>query len=94
MLEGAFTLELKGMPPRVVKAGEAMVEPPNSEMTGYNRSTTEMTKVAIFYVSKADAPFLNPLHWPRLGPGPTDLNQKMTVAAMQMADMKVWAQLS
>ena len=62
VLEGAFTLELKGMPPKVVKAGEALVEPPNTEMTGYNRSATEMTKVVIFYVSKAGDPFLNPLH--------------------------------
>ena len=62
VLEGAFTLELKGMPPKVVKAGEAMVEPPNSEMTGYNRSATEMTKVVIFYVSKVGSPLLNPLH--------------------------------
>ena len=50
------------MPSKVVKAGEAMVEPPNTEMTGYNRSATEMTKVVIFYVSKAGGPFLNPLH--------------------------------
>jgi hypothetical protein len=29
-----------------------------------------------------------------LGSGLIDHNQKMTVAAMQMADMKVWAQRS
>ena len=29
-----------------------------------------------------------------LGSGLIDLSQKMTVAAMQMADMKVWAQRS
>src|SRR5437016_5292799 len=29
VLEGAFTLELKGKGPIVVKAGEALVEPPN-----------------------------------------------------------------
>src|ERR671913_1576323 len=38
ILEGAFTLELEGRPPITVKAGEAMVEPPNVKMTGYNRS--------------------------------------------------------
>ncbi|AMJ60678.1 hypothetical protein AXW83_10600 [Bosea sp. PAMC 26642] len=62
VLEGAFTLELKGKPPVVVKAGEAYVEPPLVEMTGYNRSTTELTKVVIFYVSSRDTPFLDPLH--------------------------------
>ena len=61
VLEGAFTLELEGRPPLTVKAGEAMVEPPNVAMTGYNRSTTETTRVVIFYVSAVDTPFLDPL---------------------------------
>ena len=61
VLEGAFTLELEGRPPLTVKAGEAMVEPPNVAMTGYNRSTTETTKVVIFYVSANDTPFLDML---------------------------------
>jgi quercetin dioxygenase-like cupin family protein len=58
VLEGAFTLELEGRPPMTVKAGEAMVEPPNVAMTGYNRSS-ETTKVVIFYVSANDTPFLD-----------------------------------
>jgi quercetin dioxygenase-like cupin family protein len=58
VLEGAFTLELEGRPPLTVKAGEAMVEPPNVAMTGYNRSS-ETTKVVIFYVSTNDTPFLD-----------------------------------
>ena len=62
VLEGAFTLELKGQPPIVVKAGEAMVEPTNVEMIGYNRSTTELTKVIIFYVSPPNTPFLDMAH--------------------------------
>jgi quercetin dioxygenase-like cupin family protein len=62
VVEGAFTLELKGQAPIVVKAGEAMVEPPNVEMTGYNRSTTEQTKVIIFYVSTPNTPFLDMTH--------------------------------
>jgi quercetin dioxygenase-like cupin family protein len=62
VVEGAFTLELKGQPPIVVKAGEALVEPPNVEMTGYNRSTTEATKVVIFYVSTPNTPFLDMTH--------------------------------
>ncbi|MCK1287156.1 cupin domain-containing protein [Bradyrhizobium sp. 44] len=60
VLEGAFTLELEGKPPLTVKAGEAMVEPPNVAMTGYNRTTGE-TRVVIFYVSAVDTPFLDPL---------------------------------
>jgi quercetin dioxygenase-like cupin family protein len=35
VLEGAFTLDLEGQAPLTVKAGEAMVEPPNVNMTGY-----------------------------------------------------------
>lgn len=55
-------LELDGRAPITVKPGEAMVEPQNVTMTGYNRSATEMTKVVIFYVSAPDTPFLDPLH--------------------------------
>src|SRR5215212_8381243 len=62
VLEGAFTLELKGEAPIVVKAGEALVEPPNVEMTGYNRSTMEPNKVVIFYVSTPNTPFLDMTH--------------------------------
>jgi quercetin dioxygenase-like cupin family protein len=62
VLEGAFTLELKDRSPVTVKAGEAMVEPPNVAMTGYNPSATEVTKVVVFYVSAPDTPFLDPLH--------------------------------
>ena len=61
VLEGAFTLELKGREPVVVKAGEAFVEPPNTAMTGFNKSATEMTKVVVFYVSTPGKPFLDPL---------------------------------
>jgi quercetin dioxygenase-like cupin family protein len=62
VLEGVFTLELKGRPPIMVKAGEAIVEPPNVEMTGFNRSTSELTKVVIVYVSTPGTPFLDPMH--------------------------------
>ena len=61
VVEGAFTLELKGQPVKTVKAGEAMIEPPNTEMTGYNRSATGDTKVVIFYVSAPETPFLSPV---------------------------------
>jgi quercetin dioxygenase-like cupin family protein len=62
ILEGAFTLELEGHEPITVKAGQAMVEPPNVRMTGYNRSGTEPLRVVIFYVSDPDKPFLDPIH--------------------------------
>lgn len=59
VVEGAFTLELDGREPIVVKAGQALVEPPNVKMTGYNRSTSEQTRVVIFYSSVPDTPFLD-----------------------------------
>jgi quercetin dioxygenase-like cupin family protein len=60
VLEGAFTLELEGRKPVVLKAGQAMVEPPGVKMTGYNRSATEPLKVVIVYVSDPQTPFLDP----------------------------------
>jgi len=62
ILEGAFTLEMEGHAPVTVKAGQAMVEPPQVKMTGYNRSSTEPLRVVIFYVSDPDTPFLDPIH--------------------------------
>ena len=61
ILEGAFTLELEGQAPVIVKAGQAMVEPAHVKMTGYNRSGTEALRVVIFYVSDPDTPFLDPI---------------------------------
>ena len=60
VIEGAFTLEMEGRAPVIVKAGEAMVEPPNVPMTGFNRESTPL-KVVIFYVSDPDTPFLDPV---------------------------------
>lgn len=62
VLEGTFTLNLKDRPPMTVRAGEALVEPPNVAMTGYNPSNTDATKVIIFYVSTPETPFLDLLH--------------------------------
>jgi len=62
VLEGAFTLDLEGQAPVIVKAGEAYVEPPNVRMTGYNRSTTDGLKVVIFYVGDPATPFLDIAH--------------------------------
>jgi quercetin dioxygenase-like cupin family protein len=61
ILEGAFTLEMEGKEPVTIKAGEAMVEPPNTKMIGYNRASDPM-KVVIFYVSDPETPFLDPTH--------------------------------
>jgi quercetin dioxygenase-like cupin family protein len=62
VLEGTFTLELQGREPLIAKAGEAIVEPPNVEMVGYNRSATELTKVVVVYVSTPNTPFFDPVH--------------------------------
>lgn len=62
VLEGAFTLELDGREPVTVKAGQAIVEPPDVKMTGYNRSNSEPLRVLIFYVSDPDTPFLDPVN--------------------------------
>jgi quercetin dioxygenase-like cupin family protein len=62
ILEGAFTLELNGREPIVLKAGQAFVEPPNVKMTGYNRSSTEALRLVIFYVSEPETPFLDPVN--------------------------------
>ncbi len=62
VIQGAFTLELKGREPLIAKAGEAIVEPPNVEMVGYNRSACEVTKVVVVYVSTPDTPFFDPVH--------------------------------
>ncbi len=61
ILEGAFTLQMEGRAPVTVKAGQAMVEPPNVKMTGHNRSATDPIRVLIFYVSDPDTPFLDPV---------------------------------
>jgi quercetin dioxygenase-like cupin family protein len=61
ILEGAFTLEVEGQAPVIVKAGQAFVEPPHVKMTGYNRSGTEPLRLVIFYMSDPDSPFLDPI---------------------------------
>lgn len=62
IMEGAFTLELEGREPVVVKAGESFVEPPNVSMTGYNRSATDPIRLVIFYVADPGTPFLDMIH--------------------------------
>ena len=62
VVEGTFTLEMEGRATVTAKAGQAIVEPPQVKMTGYNRSSTEPMRVVIFYVSDPDTPFLDPTH--------------------------------
>jgi quercetin dioxygenase-like cupin family protein len=62
ILEGAFTLEMDGRQPVVLKAGDSFVEPPHVKMTGYNRSASDDMKVVIFYVSDPNTPFLDMAH--------------------------------
>ena len=62
VLEGQFTLELEGRAPQVISAGQAYVEPPHVKMTGYNRSTSQLLRVVIFYVSDPGTPFLDVSH--------------------------------
>jgi quercetin dioxygenase-like cupin family protein len=62
VLEGTFTLEMEGRAPLKATAGQAIVEPPQVKMTGYNRSSTEAMRVLIFYVSDPDTPFLEVAH--------------------------------
>jgi len=62
VLEGTFTLEMEGRAPVTAQAGQSIVEPPQVQMTGYNRSSTEPMRVVIFYVSDPDTPFLDLAH--------------------------------
>lgn len=61
VLQGEFTLVVKGQTPIVAKAGDAIVEQPGVEVYAANASATEDTKVVIFYASKPQTPFLDPL---------------------------------
>ena len=62
VLEGEFTMEREGREPVTVKAGQAMMMPPQVRMTGYNRSGTDPLRLVAFYVSDPDTPFLDPIH--------------------------------
>jgi quercetin dioxygenase-like cupin family protein len=59
VLEGSFALDMNGREPVVVRAGEAMVEPPNVQMVGH--APAGRTRVVIFYVSDPGTPFLDPV---------------------------------
>ena len=61
VIEGEFTVEMKDRAPITIKAGEAMVEPSDTVMTGMNRAAAGETKVVVFYVSSAGTPFVTPV---------------------------------
>jgi quercetin dioxygenase-like cupin family protein len=61
VLEGVFTMEIEGRDAITVKAGEAGIMPPHMNMTGYNRSRTDLLRLVAFYVSDPDTPFLDPI---------------------------------
>lgn len=61
VIEGEFTVEMEGMALITIRAGEAIVEPPNTIMTGLSHAAAGDTKVVVFYVSTAGAPFFSPL---------------------------------
>lgn len=61
VLEGTFTLEMEGRAPVLVRAGEALVEPPGVRMTGFNRTEGPL-RVVIVYVAEPGTPFLDPIH--------------------------------
>lgn len=62
VVEGAFTMAMEGREPVTVKAGQAMMMPPQVKMTGYNHSNTDPLRLVAFYVSDPDTPFLDPIH--------------------------------
>lgn len=55
-LEGTLTLEVKGEPPRDLKAGEALYLPPNVVHRGENKSATEPAKVYVVRVKPVGKP--------------------------------------
>ncbi|MEZ5829335.1 MAG: cupin domain-containing protein [Hyphomicrobiales bacterium] len=55
-LEGTLTLEVKGEPPRDLKAGEAFYLPPNVVHRGENRSATQPAKVYVVRVKPVGKP--------------------------------------
>jgi quercetin dioxygenase-like cupin family protein len=61
VLEGVFTLEMKGREPVTVRAGHATVMPPHVTMTGYNRSSSDPLRLVIFNVSDPGSPYLDPV---------------------------------
>jgi quercetin dioxygenase-like cupin family protein len=62
VLEGAFTMQMEGREPAIVKSGQVMMMPSHVKMTGYNRSGTDPLRLVVFYVSDPGTPFLDPIY--------------------------------
>jgi quercetin dioxygenase-like cupin family protein len=68
-LEGTLTLEVKGKPPRDLKAGESVYVPPNVVHRGWNKSTTGTAKVYVVRIKPIGKP-LTELVDPKAGAYP------------------------
>ncbi len=56
VVEGVFAVEIKGKGVSEVKAGEAVLEPPNTVLRGGNPGQSP-TRIVVFQVSAPEAPF-------------------------------------
>jgi quercetin dioxygenase-like cupin family protein len=54
--EGEFTVELEGRDPITIPAGETFIEPPHTNMVGYNASAGR-TVTVLFFVCDPDTSF-------------------------------------
>lgn len=57
VIEGELTMDVKGEPRKIVKAGELRQEPVGKVMSGGNTST-KLTKVVVFQIGDADKPMM------------------------------------
>lgn len=59
VIRGAFTLDIRGQPSVLVKAGTARMEPVGTVIRGRNASRTTPLELIIFQVATPGAPFLH-----------------------------------
>lgn len=58
--EGSIVIDIEGMEPQTVSAGEAIYEVPDKPMVGRNASATEGAKFILFQIGPADEPLTVP----------------------------------
>jgi len=68
-IQGTLTLEVKGEPPRDLKAGDSIYLKPNVVHRGWNKSTTEIAKVYVVRIKPVGKP-LTELIDPKAGAYP------------------------